>query len=40
MDDIIECPKHDGRFHIRTVRADGAPVCVDPETYRVQGRGR
>ncbi len=39
MDDIIECPKHNGRFNYKTGAAKGAPVCVDLKTYpaRVEG---
>ena len=33
MDDIIECPKHNGRFDIRNGRALGAPACIDLKTY-------
>jgi 3-phenylpropionate/trans-cinnamate dioxygenase ferredoxin subunit len=33
MDHVIECPKHNGRFDIRTGRALGAPVCVNLRTY-------
>jgi 3-phenylpropionate/trans-cinnamate dioxygenase ferredoxin component len=33
MDNIIECPKHNGRFDIRTGAAKGAPVCVNLKTY-------
>ncbi len=33
MDNIIECPKHNGRFDYRTGEAKGAPVCVDLNTY-------
>jgi 3-phenylpropionate/trans-cinnamate dioxygenase ferredoxin component len=29
MDDIIECPKHNGRFNYRTGEVKGAPVCVN-----------
>ena len=36
MGDIIECPKHNGRFDYRTGEAMGAPVCVDLKTYPVQ----
>jgi 3-phenylpropionate/trans-cinnamate dioxygenase ferredoxin subunit len=36
MDNIIECPKHNGRFDIRTGTAKGAPVCVNLKTYRVK----
>ena len=33
---IIECPKHNGRFDIRTGKARRAPVCVDLRTYPVK----
>ena len=33
MENIIECPKHNGRFDYRTGEAKGAPVCVDLSTY-------
>ena len=33
MDDIIECPKHNGRFNYKTGVAKGAPVCVNLKTY-------
>jgi 3-phenylpropionate/trans-cinnamate dioxygenase ferredoxin subunit len=36
MDDIIECPKHNGRFNYRTGQAKGAPACVNLKTYRVK----
>jgi 3-phenylpropionate/trans-cinnamate dioxygenase ferredoxin subunit len=36
MDDIIECPKHNGRFNYKTGAARGAPVCVDLRTYPVK----
>ena len=36
MDDIIECPMHNGRFDYRTGQAKGAPVCVDLKTYKVR----
>lgn len=36
MDDIIECPKHNGRFNYKTGQARGAPVCVDLRTYDVK----
>lgn len=36
MDDIIECPKHNGRFNYKTGKAKGAPVCVDLRTYPVK----
>ena len=33
MDDIIECPKHNGRFNYKTGAALRAPVCVNLATY-------
>jgi 3-phenylpropionate/trans-cinnamate dioxygenase ferredoxin component len=33
MDNIIECPKHNGRFNYITGEAKGAPVCVNLKTY-------
>ena len=36
MDEIIECPKHNGRFNYQTGEARGAPVCVDLKTYKVK----
>ena len=36
IDNIIECPKHNGRFDYRTGEAKGAPVCVDLQTYAVK----
>jgi 3-phenylpropionate/trans-cinnamate dioxygenase ferredoxin subunit len=36
MDNIIECPKHNGRFDYKTGEAKGAPVCVDLRTYQVK----
>lgn len=36
MDEIIECPKHNGRFDYRSGKAKGAPVCVDLKTYLVR----
>ncbi|MCY3879698.1 MAG: MocE family 2Fe-2S type ferredoxin [Rhodobacteraceae bacterium] len=33
MDNIIECPKHNGRFDYRTGKARGAPACVDLNVY-------
>ena len=39
MGDVIECPKHNGRFNYKTGEAKGAPVCVNLRTYpaRVEG---
>ncbi len=31
--EIIECPRHQGRFHIPTGKAKGAPVCINLQTY-------
>jgi 3-phenylpropionate/trans-cinnamate dioxygenase ferredoxin subunit len=39
MDDIIECPKHNGRFNYKTGEARGAPVCVNLKTYPVKVEG-
>ena len=36
MGNIIECPKHNGRFDYRTGEAKGAPVCVNLKTYPVR----
>ena len=39
MGHIIECPKHNGRFDLRTGVAKGAPVCVNLATYGVKVEG-
>lgn len=39
MDEIIECPKHNGRFNYQTGEAKGAPVCVNLRTYPVKVEG-
>lgn len=36
MGDIIECPKHNGRFNYKTGEAKRAPACVDLKTYPVK----
>ncbi|MGA2662272.1 MAG: MocE family 2Fe-2S type ferredoxin [Verrucomicrobiota bacterium] len=36
MDNIIECPKHNGRFDLRTGQAKRAPACRDLQTYPVR----
>ncbi|XEC94663.1 MocE family 2Fe-2S type ferredoxin [Paenibacillus tarimensis] len=36
MGNVIECPKHNGRFDIPTGTAKRAPVCVDLKTYPVK----
>jgi 3-phenylpropionate/trans-cinnamate dioxygenase ferredoxin component len=35
-DNIIECPKHNGRFDVRTGEAKGAPVCIKLGTYPIK----
>ena len=39
MDDVIECPKHNGRFNYTNGAALGAPVCVNLKTYPVKVEG-
>ncbi len=39
MDDIIECPKHNGRFNFKTGAALRAPVCVALATYPARING-
>jgi 3-phenylpropionate/trans-cinnamate dioxygenase ferredoxin component len=39
MGDIIECPKHNGRFNYKTGEAKRAPVCVDLRAYPVKVEG-
>lgn len=36
MDNIIECPKHNGRFDFTTGQAKGAPACINLKTYPVK----
>ena len=36
MGNVIECPKHNGRFDIESGQAKRAPVCVDLKTYPVK----
>ncbi|BCH29950.1 Rieske family ferredoxin [Mesorhizobium sp. L-8-10] len=36
MDEIIECPKHNGRFNYKTGVARGTPACVNLRTYPVR----
>ena len=33
LGDIIECPLHQGRFHIPSGKAKNPPVCIDLKTY-------
>lgn len=39
MDNLIECPKHNGRFDFTTGQAKGAPVCVNLKTYPTKVEG-
>ena len=39
IDDIIECPLHQGRFHIPTGNAKGAPVICNLRTHKVKVEG-
>ena len=39
MGDIIECPKHNGRFNYKTGKAKGAPVIVDLRTFATKVEG-
>ena len=36
IDDVVECPKHNGRFHYESGQALGAPVLVDLAVYPVR----
>lgn len=36
MGDIIECPLHNGRFHIPTGAPKSPPVCVSLQIYPVR----
>jgi 3-phenylpropionate/trans-cinnamate dioxygenase ferredoxin component len=40
MDNIIECPKHNGRFNYTNGKAMGAPCVVNLKTYPVKVEGR
>jgi 3-phenylpropionate/trans-cinnamate dioxygenase ferredoxin component len=39
MDDVIECPKHNGRFNYKTGKALAAPVCVNLRTFPAKIEG-
>ena len=39
MDEIIECPKHNGRFNYKTGKAKGAPVIIDLRTFPTKVEG-
>lgn len=36
IDSLIECPKHQGRFDIRSGEAKSAPACVNLKTHPVR----
>lgn len=36
MGDIVECPKHNGRFNYKTGKGRGAPIIADLKTYVVK----
>ncbi len=40
IEDVIECPLHQGRFNVRTGEALSAPACVNLKTYPVKVDGR
>lgn len=39
MDEIIECPKHNGQFDYRNGKAVRVPACIDLVTYPVKVEG-
>jgi 3-phenylpropionate/trans-cinnamate dioxygenase ferredoxin subunit len=39
MENIIECPKHNGRFDFITGKAMGAPACINLKTHPVKVEG-
>ena len=39
LDEVIECPMHNGRFNYKTGAALRAPVCVDLATYPTKVEG-
>ena len=36
IDETIECPAHQGQFHIPTGEAIGMPVCINLQTYPIR----
>ncbi len=36
IDNVIECPLHQGRFDVRSGKALSAPVCIDLQTFPVK----
>jgi 3-phenylpropionate/trans-cinnamate dioxygenase ferredoxin subunit len=39
MGDVIECPKHNGRFNYKTGKGLGAPIIEDLRTYPAKVEG-
>jgi len=39
FDNVIECPKHQGRFDVRSGKARGAPAHISLRTYPVRVTG-
>jgi 3-phenylpropionate/trans-cinnamate dioxygenase ferredoxin subunit len=39
MGDIIECPKHNGRFNYKTGQGKGAPIIENIRTYPTKVEG-
>jgi 3-phenylpropionate/trans-cinnamate dioxygenase ferredoxin component len=39
MDNVIECPKHNGRFDYTTGQARGAPCIINLKTYQTKVEG-
>ena len=36
MDDLIECPMHNGQFNYKTGKAVRSPACEDLKTYDIK----
>lgn len=36
MDNIIECPKHNGQFDFTSGKAKRIPACIDLKIYRIK----
>lgn len=39
MDNLVECPKHNGRFDYTTGQAKRVPACIDLKVYPVKVEG-
>jgi 3-phenylpropionate/trans-cinnamate dioxygenase ferredoxin subunit len=39
VDNVIECPKHQGQFDYRTGEALRAPACINLKTYPAKLEG-